>query len=117
MIDFKMLKKADINCQNGLARFANNLEIYEENLNRFVEDKHYYDLKKAYKKNDLEEMKYHARVLEDMSGTLELTKIYNHSSKLKSALKNNSGKKVDRYMELLAPAYEDAVSIIKDALI
>lgn len=88
-MDENMLRAAGIDYDAALARFVGKRAIYEKYLAKFLEDEHARDAALAYEKGDLNEMLEQTHALKGVAGTLGMTRLYEVSSEIVRALRNN----------------------------
>lgn len=109
------LISAGINYDEGVARFANNVNLYERILANFPQDPSYGNLISALQKEEFSEAFRHAHSLKGVSGNLSLEKLYNAICPLVDALRSNNTNSVNDFMPLVKESYLLAVDGLKNA--
>lgn len=70
------LTKAGVNINEGLRRLDNDMDFYEELLEKFCNDHHYVELKKAMDSEDVENAFKEAHALKGITGNLSCVRLY-----------------------------------------
>ena len=70
------LTKAGVDVNEGLKRLDNDKDFYEELLEKFCNDSHYAELKKAMEAEDMENAFKEAHALKGMAGNLSCMRLY-----------------------------------------
>ena len=73
------MEKVVIEWDHGIRHFAGREDLYIKYLNRFLEDKHFYDAKEAFEKKDMISFKREIHSLKGLAGTLGLMDVFWHA--------------------------------------
>lgn len=83
------LTKAGVDVNEGLKRLDNDKDFYEELLEKFCNDSHYAELKKAMERKDTELAFKEAHALKGMAGNLSCTRLYSAMVPFVDQLRNH----------------------------
>ena len=112
-MDKELLLQANVDYENGKNRFAGNEALYEKYLLKFKEDPHFGGAKEAFVAGDYEKLLKEAHTLKGVAGTLGLLDIYQTTSELVTALRNNEREEIPNLFFAVEAAYEKMKNLLE----
>lgn len=106
------LTKAGVDVNEGLKRLDNDKDFYEELLEKFCNDSHYAELKRAMEHEDAETAFKEAHALKGMAGNLSCTRMYHALAPFVEKLRRHE---LEGAIALF-PAVSEAYSAVMEAM-
>jgi HPt (histidine-containing phosphotransfer) domain-containing protein len=89
-MDAEKLKKAGVNYDEGLGRFAGKVPLYEKYILKFLDDPSFSQLREAMERQDYEAAFQCAHTLKGVSGNLSFNVFYRHLSEFVELLRGGA---------------------------
>lgn len=110
-----VLIKSGIAYNEGLRRFSNNKETYDEFLTGFCDDENFVKLEKALDSNDVKEAFHYAHALKGITGNLSIKLLHEALVPFVDALRDEDIDKARIMFEPVKINYERTVEILQTA--
>jgi HPt (histidine-containing phosphotransfer) domain-containing protein len=119
-----VLETAGVDVKSALSRMLNKEEMYKKFLRKFREDKNIFDLKDLIVENDAlspedsEKVFHYSHTVKGVAGNLGLTNLYNESSYICEATRNETADMADikAHFDVLWTDYENLVKALENVL-
>jgi HPt (histidine-containing phosphotransfer) domain-containing protein len=118
------LESVGVDVKSALSRMLNKEEMYKKFLRKFREDKNIFDLKdlivsnSSLSKEDSEKVFHYSHTVKGVAGNLGLTDLYNESSYICEATRNETADMTDMkaHMDVLWADYEKLIAVLDKVL-
>ena len=95
---------------DAMDRFGDNAELYERLALKYLNDKHFVNMKAAMEVGDYDKAYAEAHALKGVAGNLSLTNLFTASSMLCESLRHGEAKQAEDYLPVVEQAHESALS-------
>ncbi|MEG2441550.1 MAG: Hpt domain-containing protein [Acetivibrio sp.] len=106
MMNEEKMKKAGLEYEQGLKRFAGKQPLYEKYLRNFLTDSHFDESRTACEAKDYKQALESSHALKGIAGTLGLTKLFQAASELVESIRHEEFHKVEGYFKVMDEAYK-----------
>lgn len=106
------LTKAGINVNEGLIRFNNDADLYEEFLSTFISDTNYDNMITAINNKDIKASFFYAHSLKGLAGNLSLASLFDSLIPLVESLRSESFDDIDTLLEPINTAYNNVINVL-----
>lgn len=105
--------KIDIDVEGSLSRFAGMEKMYIKFLKKLPEDGNYEKLKEAVEKKETDNIEVYAHTLKGICGNLGLTYLYEKSTQIVAAVREDRAQEIPGLMNELSEEMEKAAELIR----
>lgn len=107
------LLAADVDLNGSIARFSDNMALYERFLRKFVDDAEYAKVVKAFHEKNYEDAASSVHTLKGVSGNLGITKLYHACAETMDYLRAGDNDSASSSFPKIEDAYQEIIAIIQ----
>lgn len=108
------MKKAGVDYEQGVNRFAGKASMYENFLKKFQNDPNYEIMMEEIQQNNLPEAFKAAHALKGVAGNLSLNRLYERTAELVEALRHEKTEEVEQLSKRVTESYEETLAALQE---